>query len=140
MKQKTPITIGWRIITLALIILVIVSAGCRTRRVYVPVETVRTEYQDRILRDSIRLYDSIYIRETGDTIRIEKYKYLYRDKLVRDSIYRTDSVQVPYPVVEYREVNRLTGWQNFEVWCGRIEIVMALIAALVFYLQRKKTD
>jgi hypothetical protein len=109
-----------------LIFCILLLSGCKTNTVYVPVETVKTEYQDRILRDSVRLYDSVFVLIKGDTVRLEKYKYLYRDKLVRDSIFRSDTIRVPYPVVETKEVNRPTGWQWFQIWCGRILLLIAL--------------
>lgn len=84
---------------------------CKSKTVYVPVETVKTEYRDRITRDSVRLYDSIFIREANDTVRIERFKVVYRDKIKRDSIFIHDSIQVPYPVIEYREINKLHSWQ-----------------------------
>lgn len=84
---------------------------CKSKTVYVPVETVKTEYRDRITRDSVRLYDSIFIREANDTVRIERFKVVYRDKIKRDSIFIHDSIQVPYPVIEYQEVNKLHSWQ-----------------------------
>jgi len=87
-------------------------SGCKTHTVYVPVETIRIEYKDKFLRDSIFLHDSVLVRIKGDTVWMEKYRYLYRDKLVRDSVFVTDSIQVPYPVkgdTEY--INRLYWWQ-----------------------------
>ena len=111
----------------------VIFSGCKTKLVYVPVETVKTEYQDKIVRDSLHLYDSVFVKLKGDTVWLEKYKYLYRDRLVRDSIFRTDSVQVPFPVEVEKEVNRLTSFQSFQLWCGRI-----LIFILIMYLIFKK--
>lgn len=69
---------------------------------YVPVETVKTEYRDRIekQRDSIFSTDTIRIIERGDTTIIykDRYKYVYKDRSVTDTIIVRDSVQVPYPV------------------------------------------
>ncbi len=89
-----------------------ILTGCKTNTVYIPVESIRTEYKDKLLHDSVFLQDSILIKMKGDTVWMEKYRYLYRDKLVRDSILVTDSIQVPYPVkgdTEY--INRLYWWQ-----------------------------
>lgn len=85
-------------------------AGCRTRVVHVPVESVKTEYKDRISRDSVLMYDSVFMMIKGDTVWKEKYKYLYRDKLIRDSVFRTDSIAVPYPVEITREVKVYPRW------------------------------
>jgi len=119
-----------------LLLLLILFSGCRAKTVYIPVETVRTEYKDRLSRDSIHLYDSIFVKMANDTVWMEKYKCLYRDRLVRDSVLVTDSVQVPYPVIEYREVNRLTSFQSFQIGCGRIFFIIILL--LSFWLIVKK--
>jgi hypothetical protein len=107
--------------------------------VYVPVETVKTEYKDKVSRDSVRLYDSVFVLIKGDTVRLEKYKYLYRDKLTRDSIFGSDTIRVPYPVVETKEVNRLTGWQSFQLWCGRI-LLLLLIGWIGWKKMKKVTS
>ena len=97
---------------------------------YVPVETVRTDsiYINQVQRDSIYQHDSIYIREKGDTVWMEKYKYVYRDKLVHDTMYvnRTDTIREPYPVEK-----ELTRWQQMKLelggWAFGIIITFALI-------------
>lgn len=117
-----------QILLLSFLLLLI---SCKTQTVYVPVESIKTEYQDRLQRDSIYLQDSIFIVMKGDTVWYEKYKYLYRDKLVRDSVFITDSIQVPYPVVEVKEVNRLKNWQLTLMCLGAV-----LIGLLGFRLWR----
>ena len=105
---------------------------------YIPVETVKTEYRDNFVRDSIVRYDSIYIKEKGDTLIFERYRYLYRDKFVRDSIFINDTIRVPYPVEVVKPVKKpLTGWQNFQVWCGRIALA-AILFLLIFFVMRLK--
>ena len=94
----------------ASLILMLLLAGCRTKTVYIPVESVRTEYRDKYMRDSILYYDSVYIREKGDSVVLEKYKYIYRDRLKTDTIVKRDSIAMPYPVVETREVKTYPAW------------------------------
>lgn len=101
--------------------------SCKTKTIYVPVDTVRTEYINKIWRDSIHRYDSIYLKEKGDSVILEKYKFIYRDRLKIDTIIKIDSVSIPFPVVEVQEVNRLSSFQSFQVWCGRI-LLLVLIA------------
>lgn len=84
--------------------------GCKSRTVYVPVESVRTEYRDRLQRDSVHLYDSVYIREKGDSVILEKYRYIYRDRLRTDTILKSDTIAVPYAVTETREVKVYPRW------------------------------
>jgi hypothetical protein len=111
--------------------------ACGTIR-YVPVESVRTEYRDKIVRDSIFRYDSIFVREKGDTVFLERYKYLYMDRIVRDSVFMNDTIRVPYPVEVIKEVKKpLSGWENFQVWCGRIGLAAALLFVVYFVWKRK---
>jgi len=115
----------------------LLCCACGTTK-YVPIETTRTEYRDNYLRDSIYLHDSIFVKEKGDTLIVEKYRYLYRDKLVHDSIFKTDTIRVPYPVEVVKEVKKpLSGWQNFQVWCGRIALVSVLLF-LIYSVRKRK--
>lgn len=112
--------------------------SCKPKMMYIPVETVRTEYKDKYLRDSIYRYDSILIKEKGDTVFIEKYKYIYRDKYRTDTIIKIDSISVPYPVeVPGPEVNRPTSFQSFQIWCGRILLLLIIGYFGYRYIKRK---
>ncbi len=118
--------------------LILMVSGCGTQKiVHVPVETVKAEYRDVLTRDSIYLHDSVFVKMKGDTVWLEKYKYLFRDKLVRDSVFITDSIQVPYPVEVEKEVNRLNSFQSFQIWCGRI-LLLAILGWLGIKWMRKK--
>ena len=117
--------------------LALLCCACGTIK-YVPIESVRTEYRNTATTDSIYLRDSIFIKEKGDTLIVEKYRYLYRDRILRDSIFKADTIHVPYPVEVVKEVKKpLTGWQNFQVWCGRISLVSVLFLLLYFVRKRK---
>lgn len=96
--------------------------SCKTKMVYVPVESVITEYKEKYLRDSIHHYDSILVREKGDTVFLEKYKYIYRDKLKTDTVCKVDSIRIPYPVMEYKEINKIHTWQIVLMVLGGILI------------------
>jgi len=98
------------IVVLGALLYLFLFTGCKSNTVYVPVESVRTEYRDRLLRDSVHLYDSVYIKEKGDSVILEKYKYIYRDRLRTDTILKTDSIAVPYAVTETREVKVYPRW------------------------------
>lgn len=137
MTEKDKYRIANWVAIVILLFLLWLFTSCKTRTLYVPVETVRTEYKDRLLRDSIVRYDSIYVKEKGDTLIFEKYRYLYRDRLKTDTVVKIDSVQVPYPVVEYQEVNRLSSLQGFQVWCGRILLLLILIYAAYRWIRRR---
>lgn len=126
-----------RCITLApFMCLLLVIYSCRTVK-YVPVETVKvdTTYINKLQRDSIYMLDSVYVKEKGDTVLIEKYKYLYRDKLVRDTLYmaKTDSIQVPYPVEK-----ELTRWQQFRMDFGGWAMCIVVISILILIVYKIK--
>ncbi len=104
-------------------ILLYILAGCG-KTVYVPVESVKTEYRDNYVRDSITRYDSVYFAMKGDTVWLERYKYLWREKIVRDSVFVNDTVRVPYPVVEEKIVYRLRWWQKALAWGGVVLILI----------------
>lgn len=114
-----------KVFCLLSVCLMIVS--CRSVK-YVPVETVKTDsvYVNKVERDSIRLQDSIFVFVKGDTVRIEKYKYLYRDRVVVDTVYKVqcDTIRVPYPVEK-----PLTRWQKWKLDLGGF--AMAGIAAVI---------
>ena len=105
-----------------------------TKTVYVPVESVRVEYQDHYLRDSIYRYDSVYFAVKGDTIWLEKYKSVYPLSFPRDSIFLQDTIRVPYPVDKIVEVNRLRWYQKTLMWIG----VGALFILMIWLIKRKR--
>jgi hypothetical protein len=85
----------------------------------------------------VEVRDSVLVHSVGDTVYVDRrhteYRYRYRtDTLtVRDSVY-TDREVV---VTEMVEVNRLTGWQSFQLWCGRI--LMGALVLTVLYKRFK---
>ena len=126
-----------RCITLAhFMCMLFVICSCRTVK-YVPVETIKvdTTYINKLQRDSIYMLDSVYVKEKGDTVLIEKYKYLCRDKLVRDTLYmaKTDSIQVPYPVEK-----ELTRWQQFRMDFGGWAMCIVVISILILIVYKIK--
>lgn len=102
-------------------------ASCKTIK-YVPVETVKTEYIERLKSDSVLVYDSVFIKEKGDTVFIEKYKYAYKTKTQIDSIFKSDTIQVPYEVEIIKEVKKPLNWfQQLQIWVGRIVMISFLL-------------
>ena len=105
---------------------------------HIPVETTKIEYRDNFVKDSIFRYDSVFVKDKGDTLILERYSYLYKNKIVKDSIFINDTIRVPYPVEVIKQVKApLTGWQNFQIWCGRISLFVLLLIG-VYLLWRLK--
>ena len=114
----------------ALIALACVMCGCSATK-YVPVETVRTEYRDRIntqyITDSVTNDRLVYIK--GDTVYIRLWRDRWHTETKHDSIYieKHDSVPVPYPVERIVEVERKrTWWESLRVNVGGIAIFLGL--------------
>lgn len=103
--------------------------GCRQMQ-YVPVVTVLHDsvYVVQTHRDSILRYDSVYVTDKGDTVWLEKYKYVYRDRWRTDTLVsvRTDTVSVPVQVER-----KLTRWERVKMEAGGYAIVAGCAAVLV---------
>lgn len=123
--------VGITAIIVFFLILTIVCS-CSTTK-YVPVESVRTEYRDRLQHDSIYVKDSVYIREKGDTVFFEKWQTKYVERLRVDSFIRHDSVQVPYIVEVIKKVPKeLSWWQSIKMELGGW-LFGALFIVLVYF-------
>lgn len=118
--------------------------GSCTRKVYVPQETVRTEYRDKVVEnlrvDTVAMRDSVAVYVNGDTVRITKYRDRWRTRIIEkhDTIVsvKRDSVAVPYPVEK-----PLTKWQRVKQDFGEFAIAficvaLAVIAWFVFKKRR----
>ena len=98
---------------------------------YIPVETTKIEYRDNFVRDSIFRYDSVFVKDKGDTLILEKFRYLYKNRIVKDSVFINDTIRVPYPMEVVKQVKApLTSWQSFQIWCGRFALFVLLLACI----------
>lgn len=116
------------------VLLITLTASC-TKRIYVPVESVHTEYIDRHSIDTLLLADSIHVseRRQGDTVIIEKWRerIVYRSKATADTVRLTDSVPMPYPVEVLKEVEKPTKWwRRALMWAGGIALLLGGVALL----------
>lgn len=109
---------GSRYIVLIVLIAIFSLSRCRTKIQYIPVESIRTEYQDRYLRDSIYLHDSVYVRDRGDSVFVDRWHTRYIDRLRVDSFFRTDTIREPYPVDKIVYVNKTAWYQDVLIWVG----------------------
>lgn len=113
------------------------SYSCKSVK-YVPVETTKIEYRDNIVRDSIFRYDSVFVKDKGDTLILERYKYLYKNRIVKDSIFVNDTIRIPYPVEVVKQIKTpLSSFQNFQIRCGRLVLFALLFVAIYFVWKLK---
>ena len=63
-------------------IVLLLCISCKTKYQYVevPKETIKVEYKDKLIHDSIYNIDSVYIKEKNDTIYHFKTKIQYKYK------------------------------------------------------------
>jgi len=120
------------------LLLSFLCGSCSPKVITVP--EVHTEYVYKtdsfVQRDSVYINDSVFIREKGDTVWVEKFKTIYRDRF-RD-IVSVDTVLKCDTIPQIVEVEKsLTWWQEKKIEFGEIAMVgMALL--LVFALLRLK--
>ena len=121
------------------LILVLVCAGCGrqlTSATNSEQLQLRDHFREVTKMDSVLVVqrDSVYIRERADTVFVERWHTLisYRDRLRVDTMRVSDTVRIIETVSETAtvEVNRLTGWQWFQLWCGRILILAGFLTAV----------
>lgn len=84
--------------------------GCTTTK-YVPIESVRTEYINKVEKDTVIINNDRLVKEKGDTIYIVNTKYVYKTKNKIDTILRIDTIPIIQEVEVIKEVNKLKDWQ-----------------------------
>ena len=119
------------------IVTILALSSCKTTEV-VTVEKVKadTTYITKVQRDSIWQHDSVYVKEKGDSVLIERWHTKYIEKEVHDTTYvaKHDSVPVPYPVTKYVEKS-LTFWQKLLMWFGGIS---GLLVIVILYIKLRR--
>ena len=143
MKKENGIVAALYTALAAIIALLIALffGSCRSVRV-IEKEVIKTDtvLTTKIQIDSIYVNDSIYIRELiqGDTVRIttDRWHTRWRDRILYDSIYiaQRDTVRV----TDIKEVPRkLSGWQWFQIWAGRLALIAIMVAAGVIIYKKR---
>lgn len=119
--------------------LAVALAGCTTTQ-YVPVETVRTEYKDRVreVHTTDSVTDTRFVFVKGDTVVDYRDRVKWRDRYIHDTctVVKTDSIAVPYPVER-----ELTWWQRTKMDFGGVAfavLAVALCIAVVWLTLRQR--
>lgn len=127
-------------IVLALAAMLMVT-GCATKRIETHTDTGTTIIRTDTLRDSIFHTDSIYILDSvfvmakNDTIIKERWRtqIQYRDRW-HDRWHEVATTDTITKVVTEQKVieKKLSKWQQLQMWCGRILLLIAAgIAAII---------
>ena len=124
-----------------LMFIIFMMASCRTE--YIPIESVRYDsiYFAKMQKDSIYIQDSIYIKEKGDTVFVDKFKYIYKYINIQDTCFieKTDSILIPYPIER-----KLTWWErktkNLGDWIVELIIIFILYRLLGWLIKKTRKE
>lgn len=111
----------------------LLMCACRTE--YIPIEVVRVDslYLSKLLRDSVFIRDSVYVKDSGDTVFVDKEKYVYVNKILVDTFYieRVKEVEVPVPVEK-----KLSWWEQMKL--DYAEWLFGILVAVVLLMRLKE--
>lgn len=132
------------IIALWLLLILFTLSGCKTK--YISVPEYHTEYiykTDTFARiDSMRIKDSVYVYNSGDTVVIRKISYRDRYhniyKVKSDTILKTDSIKVPYPVDRQLSKNEQRLISLGKMFVAFLFVIVGLTIMLFFWYRNKK--
>ena len=122
---------SFALLRMTILFAVLFLCGCRTE--YVPIESVRYDSVmiEKLMRDSVFVRDSVYLKEKGDTIY--KYKdrfvYVYKNRVDTFFAEKIREIEVPVPVER-----KLSWWErvklNYAEWVIAVLVAIALVYAL----------
>ncbi|MDE6339764.1 MAG: hypothetical protein K2K97_08270 [Muribaculaceae bacterium] len=110
-----------------------------TRKIYLPVETVRMEYKDNIreIHTTDSVTDTRFVYVKGDTVKDYRDKVQWRNRIIHDSIYisKTDTICVPYAIEK-----TMTKWQKTKMDLGGIAIgvLLTILGIVILYFVKNK--
>ncbi len=114
-----------------MLLFLLLLCGCRTE--FIPIESVRYDsiMIEKLMRDSVFVRDSVYLKETGDTIYKYKDRFVYVYKNRVDTFYaeRVREIEIPVPVER-----KLTWWESVKLkyteWLIGVVFVLVIIYAV----------
>ena len=108
---------------------------CECRTEYIPIESVRYDsiMIEKLMRDSVFVRDSVYMKETGDTIY--KYKdrfvYVYKNRVDTFYVERIREKEVPVPVER-----ELSWWERVKMEYTETVFGLILVVVLIYSLRK----
>lgn len=127
---------------LFILLTLILLNSCKTKYQYieVPKETIKTEYKNKLVHDSIFSIDSIYIKEKNDTIYHYQTKFKYKYKYIRDTIYNKDTIKIttikPMEVTKEVVTNKIKWYQKFFILLGEV-FALFIIFKIIKYIKKE---
>lgn len=130
----------WRMLV-SLLLFCYLMCSCGTK--YITVESVRNDsvYLSKLIHDSVYVRDSVNVREAGDTIFKDKYKYVYvyKNKVDTFYLYKDRTIEVPIPVEK-----ELSWWErqklNFGGWIIGLLFLCAIVKVMKWFVKRTRKE
>ena len=118
------------------ILILILICSCKTRSHVINVPSdVRTDtvYKSLLRTDSVMIYDSIHVRETPDTVFMEKWRNKLIIRKEHDTIYHHSVDTIKVPIEVEKKLNR---WQRTKQDWGGFAILMTIGMCILFVRTR----
>ena len=118
-----------------LILLLIMYFFCECRTEYIPVESLRYDSVmiEKLMRDSVFMRDSVYLKEKGDTIYKYKDRFVYVYKNRVDTFFAEKIREIEIPVQVER---KLSWWERVKLKYAECVIGALVAIALVYALRQ----
>lgn len=123
--------------TLFVVCVVVLLSACTTTR-YVPVERVRIDSVVQCVErvDTLIERDSVFVRQSADSVFVTRYKTLYkvRERIDTISITQRDTIAVPYEVVR-----ELPMWERTKIELAGVAfgILLCIVCVATIAIMRK---
>ena len=120
-------------------ILCLFLCGCTTTK-YVEVEKVRIDstYITKHQRDSIWLHDSVFVKDKGDSVWVERWHTKYIEKQIHDTLIQATHDTIPVICEVEKEVPaQLSSWQKLLIKAGYLALA-AFIACIIYTIIKIK--
>ena len=129
---------SFALLRMTILFAVLFLCGCRTE--YVPIESVRYDSVmiEKLMRDSVFVRDSVYLKEKGDTVfkYKDRFVYVYKNRVDTFFAEKIREIEVPVPVER-----KLSWWERVKLkyaeWVIGALVAIALVYALRQWLARK---
>lgn len=134
--------IGCTLLIILGTICIVMLTGCRA--IKEPVQIERVEYIDNYIEklkiDSIFQHDSVFIKQSGDTIYEYREKEIYRNRYLHDTIHICQ-VDTIVNTIEKLIEKDLSKWEQTQMNIGKgtIWILVLLLIAGIIYVVKKLT-
>lgn len=106
----------------ALLLLPLMLCSCGTQRNNSNSVQAKTQYVERVFRDSVFMHDSVFVKQQADTVIFTRYKTIFRDRVRVDTLWRCDTLQIVKEVIKEHKSKNFLSFKNL------------LLVALVFLL------